>query len=1158
VTRDSLGDDADQDLVAHLFAEIDAGRLSLDEAIAQHPRLERPLRDVASLQKFLLTTQDSTAPDAPTNLGEYAIVGVVGQGGMGVVYRARHERLGREVAVKTIHPAHVSTAARERFLREQKSLAQLHQTHIVPIYAAGSDGETEYFVMPYIEGAPLARVLAALRRGDARAVSKSDTLFSLVRSTTERSQAAESRTVISRNGHSRSASRHSALRQEVSVAATEPDEVAEPPTSMAYFRSAAEIVASAAEAIDHAHRRGVVHRDLKPNNIMLAADGRMWVIDFGLASFLPRENVDAGPALIGDPTLTQAAVGTLTYMAPEQFDLQAKADARTDVWGLGVTLYEMVTLRRAFAHRSSSEWKEAAAAAPPPHPTSAAPALPADLAAICWKAMRSEPAERYQAAGELAEDLRRWLRDEPVAARKRSLFEQAQRWVDKHRAWTALIGVLGVAVPAIFSLQYQAAAKARAELAEQRRQVIVHDLETLLRTDKPLGWSATAMKKIGEAAAIRKDATLEDAALGAFAGIDEDLITRIETRGASSAAYDPSGRRLVLGGTDARRNRPAQPAMIWDLGEAAPKPGKAEGAGLVAFQRDRTPIQLVADKDGRLRVLHVVTGARLREFAVPSTKPHHEPPTVAISSDGGPVGASFPETNETYIFVGNQPEPLRLAAGASAIGFSPDGSLVAVGSAAGETSIWSTLDGRRLLAFTLSPLTVQGVAFSGRTAVRDGKVDGEIAVGAYGRYGIVELATGRPTCFFETYEHSSKSLQFSPDGATIAADDLLFDAATGRRLLSHQGQMDVFAFSPDGSEICQAAAAGFTAPQIVRFAIKARRGVSLLHGLRTPASRFALSRDGRVLAALSRDWRVGTWDLDRERLLRLFDAPEGVLADNAAVALDADGRRLAIASGDAAVLWDVDSGRRLRDWPLPPGFSNELAFTAAGELILVRFELQSMEAYPSAREYPYPKYSRVVRGRNLLGPAPTKPLYEIAAFAMHCFGIAVTPDGERFLADGLAPSSSAPRGERSVRLFDARSGREIRRYPLTHEHDYRSVRADAAGAVMAFQQDVNPSRVRLIDARDGTPLGERIGGGDPVGPRGEWWFAECPGTNSRIHGLFRDGANEPTYRLAHFGVRGVSAFSKDGRRFVFETTSGAVGLLDLPLVEENLRRLGLR
>jgi serine/threonine-protein kinase len=362
-----------------------------------HPRLASELAGLAATDRLLAGVPGDAEPPPPERLGDFRIVRRVGRGGMGVVYEAVQEPFGRRVAVKTRQPLHFSELARARFLREQAVLARLHHTHVVAIFAAGRAGDTHYFAMPFIDGVSLREVIRTLS---------------------------------------------------LTGGADRLDE--------AHFRSAAGRLADAADAVHHAHEKGVIHRDLTPANLMLGADGHVWVLDFGLAGYL----AECGPAppeqsAAVDPTLSLpgSTMGTPHYMAPEQLD--GRADARTDVWGLGTILYELLTLRRAYAAGPAEgeatgdespldrRRRELAAPLAPPHRL--APHLPRDLDAICRKCLRLRPEERYASARELADDLRRHLRGDETAARPWGVAERFGRWGRRqpaHAALTVLAAVL--------------------------------------------------------------------------------------------------------------------------------------------------------------------------------------------------------------------------------------------------------------------------------------------------------------------------------------------------------------------------------------------------------------------------------------------------------------------------------------------------------------------------------------------------------------------------------------------------------------------------------------------------------------------------------------------------------------------------------------------
>ena len=376
---------------------------------------KRNFAAVAELRRNLDRPEptDQGEEPAPRRLGDFRIVRQIAHGGMGTIYEAIQEPLGRRVAVKTVlgHNMHLASAARERFLREQKVLAQLHHTHIVPIHAAGSEGPLQYFAMSYIDGAALHHVVRTARRHElsshgSHAHTPTPTLAELAAEAKSSTLSGESpdRNGTSGNGQHPAAESTTAKLPLVEPPCLEPpaEDVAAPThsengngklvLSPEYFRSVARVMLDAAEAVHHAHEAGIIHRDLKPSNLMVDTAEHCWVLDFGLAGYLRAEGREETTTAVATESdlgpepqqpLVSAVLGTPHYMAPEQF--QRKADARTDVWGLGVTLYELLTLSRAFHSREQIE------SADPPRPSKLVHGVPPDLEAICWKALRKRP-----------------------------------------------------------------------------------------------------------------------------------------------------------------------------------------------------------------------------------------------------------------------------------------------------------------------------------------------------------------------------------------------------------------------------------------------------------------------------------------------------------------------------------------------------------------------------------------------------------------------------------------------------------------------------------------------------------------------------------------------------------------------------------------------
>jgi serine/threonine protein kinase/tetratricopeptide (TPR) repeat protein len=332
-------------------------------------------------------------------LGDFRIIREVGRGGMGVVYEAEQVSLGRRVALKvlpfaaTMDPRHL-----QRFHNEARAAASLHHEHIVPVYGVGQERGVHYYAMQFIDGPTLAQLMARGRGG-----APADTAD---RTHAPSEPAAAPPAPAAQTTEARAA-----------------DTAAEP-RSPADYRAAAEWVVQAAEALEHAHALGIVHRDVKPGNLMLDGQSKVWVTDFGLA----RLGADGGLTGTGD------VIGTLRYMSPEQATAKhGLVDHRTDVYGLGATLYELLAGRPAFGGDNPADLVPRVVLDEPAPPRSSHRGIPADLETITLKAMAKDPADRYQSAQELADDLRRWLEDRPIQAKPPGTIARVQKWARRHQ-----------------------------------------------------------------------------------------------------------------------------------------------------------------------------------------------------------------------------------------------------------------------------------------------------------------------------------------------------------------------------------------------------------------------------------------------------------------------------------------------------------------------------------------------------------------------------------------------------------------------------------------------------------------------------------------------------------------------------------------------------
>jgi serine/threonine protein kinase len=415
-----------------------------EEFLARHAEIAGPLAKCLDGLEFVYTAgtglsqfgtgepataADDVQPSAP--LGDYQIVREIGRGGMGVVYEAVQLSLGRRVALKVLPFAAALDAKQlQRFKNEAQAAAHLHHTNIVPVISVGCERGVHYYAMQYIEGQTLAAVIAELRqqagleRQDA-SQPLSEVAKELVSGRLAPAKPCGSEPPTGPYHGTTSPPHHptTSLRPDPTppVAGLSTEHSIK---SAAYFRTVANLGLQAAEALEHAHQMGVVHRDIKPANLLVDVRGNLWITDFGLA------HCQSQPGL----TMSGDLVGTLRYMSPEQaLAKRVVVDHRTDIYSLGVTLYELLTLELAFRGSDRQELLRQIAFEEPRPPRRLNKPIPAELETIVLKAMEKNPAERYATAQELAEDLRRFLEDKPIKAKRPTLLQQAVRWGRRHR-----------------------------------------------------------------------------------------------------------------------------------------------------------------------------------------------------------------------------------------------------------------------------------------------------------------------------------------------------------------------------------------------------------------------------------------------------------------------------------------------------------------------------------------------------------------------------------------------------------------------------------------------------------------------------------------------------------------------------------------------------
>jgi tetratricopeptide (TPR) repeat protein len=386
-------------------------------------------------------------------LGDFEVVLELGRGGMGVVYEARQVSLNRKVALKVLSGGlGLTPQAVQRFRREAEAAARLHHTNIVPVYATGEEQGAHFYAMELIDGPSLDHVIRQLRQPGSVAPANLDITAPYV-------------------GNGAGAGPAAGLSSSALGSGS------------GYFDTAARMVAEVADALDYAHKEGVIHRDIKPSNLLLSPAGRLSVNDFGLARVLEQ------PGL----TTTGEFVGTPLYMSPEQITAgRAPLDHRTDIYSLGATLYELLTLQPPFTGERRDQVIAQIIHKEPAPPRQVNKRVPRDLETICLKAMDKDPDRRYQTGKDLADDLRRYVNRFAIAARRAGTLTRAKKWVKRHAGAAALIGCLFVAVLAAGFFAHQAKGDRDRLRAEQRQAAVEKAILEAMSGDAPAALEAIA------------------------------------------------------------------------------------------------------------------------------------------------------------------------------------------------------------------------------------------------------------------------------------------------------------------------------------------------------------------------------------------------------------------------------------------------------------------------------------------------------------------------------------------------------------------------------------------------------------------------------------------------------------------------------------------
>ena len=883
---------------------------TLGEWCDRYPEREYAFRNRARVILLLWGLRE------PERLGPYQLLDVLTIGGMGKIYRAKEDVTGRVVVVKTVLAGHLSPAEQvERFDTERRLLSRLHDTHIVPLLATGHEGYLLYLVMPFIAGVTLRALIAA--DSAHHPMDERSPTFETLFTAASKVESNRRRAATMLPGES---------NFQTPPGSSEDTRLAPPGGDRQpahHLRRVVNMMEHVAGAVQHIHDAKILHRDLKPSNIMVESSEHVWVIDIGVGREMEQSGSDprsTEPAPVRSSCEMTRGVGTLLYMAPEQLPDHLVAadairptnqDARTDVWGLGATLYELITLRPPFEGTTEAEVARKIVSEPPISPRQHQASIPREIEAICLRALAKAPDDRYARAADFAADLRRWLGGLPTVAGRANVFQRSSMWARRRpaAAFAAGMTVAFLLVASLGAVQvYQrdiereraATTKSRLEAQALQREKDLVALQRLSNSSHVNGWFDEVRAKIRALRGTGSDPQLQAQAAASLEGIDVKFSKTIP-RPFQQVAFGRRANRLLMHGQGPiAQGRPTHITALWDGATDTIMVEKDLGPGVIAFRDDGAPLQLSQDREdpAALTLYDVTTSRSLHQFRSPRqglsaitaltlsrtgkhlavvARPMQEEPNGTLVTDG--EGSSLAVWD-----AGTGERVITLAHKATVdLVLSPDGRLLAAWDEAGEITVWLVPEGKPLRLFHVSRSHVKCLAFGHDPVWRERRESDLppwlLAVGdSGGLITVWDLFANQPRSICRGSSYEINALDFSPDGAFLASAGRgvgLWSAATGSRVLEigklgYQVQYAI-TFAPDGRNLAIANGPEFlNKPSVDIVDIEQGRGIRTLYGLQGKVESVVVSPNSRLVAAVSNDWQIGIWDQPSGRLARCW------------------------------------------------------------------------------------------------------------------------------------------------------------------------------------------------------------------------------------------------------------------------------------------------